>query len=156
MKVMIFQRIVPHYRVPVFKALSKKLDIIICHGNDPSESFLKGEVKGLDFPNYRIKDWYLSNTRETLMVQDVLTPILKFRPKVVVAEFALGILSNWALLGMKRLLGFKLVFWSHGYSRKRDLGLKIQSVTRFGFGSKTMLTELSFTAKKLETYWSHI
>jgi len=119
MKVLIFQRIIPHYRIPIFKALSEKMDIVVCHGKELPGAFLKDEEGNLNFPNCFIKNWYLSKTKENLVVQNVVAPILKYHPKVIVSEFSLGILSIWILLALRPLFRYKLIFWSHGYKKRK-------------------------------------
>jgi len=119
MTVLIFQRIVPHYRIPIFNSLSKRLDLVVCHGKEISGSSLKDESGNLGFPHFHIKNWYLSKKKETWVIQNIFTPIFRFKPTIVVAEFGLGILSNWLLLYLRTIFGYKLMFWSHGYNWKK-------------------------------------
>lgn len=119
MRVLIFQRIIPHYRIPIFKALSKHFDLIVCHGKEHKRSFLKDHSGDIGFKHCQIKNFYLSRTNDTLVFQNIFMPLIKYHPDVVILEFSLGILSNLLIFFLRKFLKYKLILWSHGYNRKK-------------------------------------
>jgi glycosyltransferase involved in cell wall biosynthesis len=56
---------------------------------------------------------------DVLVLMDVISPIHKLRPRVVIAQFELSMLSIWLLFLLRRFYGFKLILWGHGYDRTR-------------------------------------
>jgi len=115
--VLIFQRTLAHYRLPIFELINKITGAILCFGkNGPQKTFLSKVVP--DFEYYRVRDFYLIPSRETLVYLDVFSPLLKYKPTIVITEFALGILSNWFLLFLRPFFRYKLILWSIGYNTK--------------------------------------
>ncbi|MFC2091744.1 glycosyltransferase family 4 protein [Elusimicrobiota bacterium] len=116
--ILIFQRILTHYRLPIFKAINGLTGAVLCIGkNGPSGSYLSKVVP--DFKYCQVKDYYLSKNKDTLVVQDILTPLIKYKPKIIVIEFALCIITNWIFLLLRPVMKYKLIIWSHGYNRKK-------------------------------------
>jgi len=117
-KILIFQRMLVNYRVPIFKRLNEIFGTILCFSkNGPANNYFS-LVSNPDFPHYLVPGAYLSSQRETLMVQNVLKPLFKFKPSVCIIEFSLGILTNLLFYILRPFLKYKLVLWSHGYNRK--------------------------------------
>lgn len=56
--------------------------------------------------------------KENLVIQNVFSPLLKQKPKIVISEFSLGYLSFWALFFLKSLFKYKFVAWTHGFNNK--------------------------------------
>ena len=113
-KILIFQRILPDYRIPVFERLSNRLSFILCYGR--KNSYLKNPA---NFPREEIGTFYPCRNYETLVLQNVLAPIFKYKPSVVITGLALGIISNWLLLVFRPIFKYRLILWSHGYNRKK-------------------------------------
>jgi len=115
--ILVFQRVLTHYRLPIFREINKITGAILCLGKGGPKGTFLSKVNP-DSMHYRIRDYYPFIRNDTLVIQDVLTPLIKFRPDVIVVEFALCILSNWILLFLRPFLGYKLILWSHGYNRQ--------------------------------------
>jgi len=116
--ILIFQRTLAHYRLGIFREINKVTGAILCFGkNGPKGTFLS-KVRP-DFKYYQVRDYYPIRKKDTFVVQDILTPLFKFKPTVVITEFALGIISNYLLLLLRPFLRYKLILWSHGYNRKK-------------------------------------
>jgi len=103
--------------VPIFREINRRTGAILCFGkNGPKNTFLSRVTP--DFKHYQVKGYYPMSKIDTLVIQNVLTPLIKFKPDVIIVEFALCILSNWILLFLRPFLGYKLILWSHGYNRQ--------------------------------------
>jgi glycosyltransferase involved in cell wall biosynthesis len=121
-RVVVLQRIVPSYRMPVFRRLASELGWQIVFGrNVPSDNLALGCDEPFLHP-VEFKPWsgngssrYLVPTRQILDT---------FKPDAIIAEGALGLTSTWEL-GMRRALsGPLLLFWTIGYdpNRPRERG----------------------------------
>lgn len=117
----IFHRALPHYRGAILDRLNNYFKIIWVHSNSLIEG-LSGTSKNtfshcvrsieIDLPKK------IGLTGESLVLMDVLSPLRQFRPKVVIAQFELSLLSIWLLFIMRRLNGYKFILWGHGFSRR--------------------------------------
>jgi glycosyltransferase involved in cell wall biosynthesis len=119
-RALVFQRILPHYRVEIFRRLASELQAWVCHSKEVAGSSLH-DVNPNDFPHIRLPRIYLFN-KETAVAQSVLTPLLKYRPSAVVSEFALGYITLWFLFLLRPLLRFRLALWTHGVENKVAAG----------------------------------
>lgn len=117
--VLLFQRLIPHYRVPLFKKLNEELGIVVCHSRARKGASLKGQ-QDLGFPTIRLPRLYLGNA-PTSMVQCILPTLIKQRPRVVITEFSLQYLTFWLLFLFRWLFGYQLVVWTHGVKSKELL-----------------------------------
>jgi len=110
-KILLFQRLLPHYRRKVFQALSEELGIVLCAGRKgPKGTYLSKEKPSA--VTEEIRDFYPLPSRETLVFMDIFSPLLKYRPGIVITEFSALILSNYLLLFLKWFFGYKLIIWS--------------------------------------------
>lgn len=117
--ILIFQRVITDYRESIFQELCNKMNVIICFGkNGPPGSFLKKKIPA--YKHCRITDYYPCANNEYLLFQNIFYPLLKYKPGVIVIEFALGIISNLMLFILRPFFKFKLILWTHGYNRKRE------------------------------------
>lgn len=117
-KIVIFQRVLAHYRLPIFKKINRVTGAILCFGKGSNKRTFLSKVKP-DCPHLEIKDFYPYSKIDTCVFLDVFKPLSKYKPAVIVTEFALWIISNYLLLFLRPFLGYKLILWSHGYNRKR-------------------------------------
>ena len=116
-KILLFQRILPHYRIPLLRNLSHQLDIVICYSREKNGSGLKSEVDIHEMNRKIIQRWYLWKT-ENIMMQNVVSPILNYRPKTVICEGSFGYITFWMLLVLRKIFGYKLIAWTHGVENK--------------------------------------
>lgn len=119
-KVLLFQRIVPHYRIPVFNRLKHELNVHVCYSSEKKGALISSATMSDNFPGERVCRTYFLN-KETCVIQNVIKPLLKYRPKIVISEFSIGYLSFWALLFLKVIFRFKLIAWSHGINNDEIL-----------------------------------
>lgn len=118
--ILLFQRIVPSYRVPVFRRLNEELGIVVCHSID--ERSVHDQI---DFPHEVMPGRRILG-RVSSFRQRILPTLRKYRPAVVVTQYSFGFTTFWKLMLLKPFFGFKLIAWSHGV-RNRDMVLQQKS-----------------------------
>jgi glycosyltransferase involved in cell wall biosynthesis len=112
-RVIILQRVVPHYRMPIYRRLADELGWEIVFGRNVASKNLElvSDAPFLHPVDYR--PWSKAGT--TRYIVPVSRILEKFKPDAIVAEGAPGMTSTWEL-GARRLLGgTTLMFWSIGY-----------------------------------------
>ena len=118
-KVLVLQRIIPHYRVEFFKRLcqSTKLDVTLAHGQASPNSSLSSSPD-LDLPSVQLTNRFYRGSEKLVYQQGSISHIWRKRYDVVIAEFNPRIISN-LLLGLRlRPRKTKLIWWGHGFGRK--------------------------------------
>ena len=110
---LIFQRIVPEYRVGLFRNLYDELGLMVCHSQEPKGTRPASAHSLIDFKSVFLKGYYAPN-RVSMAIQNVLKPLTKHRPKVVISECSASYLTFWALLALRPVFKYKLIAWSHG------------------------------------------
>jgi glycosyltransferase involved in cell wall biosynthesis len=110
----IIQKIFAYYRKPLFDKLSKKYKMLLLHSKN------KSGIKQVE-ANYSKKIFGINFNRknDTNVFLATIIPLLKYRPKIVIHEFALGIISLPLVILICKILKIKLILWSHGYDRKK-------------------------------------
>ena len=77
--ILIFQRTLAHYRLPIFREINKITGAILCFGeNGPQNTFLS-KVQP-DFKHSCIRDYYPIAKKDTFVIQDIIAPLIKFKP----------------------------------------------------------------------------
>lgn len=118
MNVVLLQRIVPHYRVPIFERLHAELGWTVATGRGDAGFGLRG-MEG-DPAWLRRFDFRRSPENEYRAWVPVGEILRSLRPGAVVAEFSLQMSSTWTLAARRAVgLGPKLAFWSQGWNRER-------------------------------------
>ncbi len=112
---LIFQRILPYYRLPVFRRLYNQFGAIVCHSEERKGASLTSAWREADFPQCLIPRMYLVG-KETAALQHVLAPLRRYRPTIVISEFAVAYASLWLLMLLRPVFRFKLLLWTHGIS----------------------------------------
>lgn len=109
-RVVLLQRIIPGYRVPVLRRLAEELDWRIVFGrNVPGSSITDAPfLHGVDF-----RAWSAGGSARFIVPVGAI--IDRFKPDAIVAEGAPGLSSTWELAARRRFGGPKLLFWSIGY-----------------------------------------
>lgn len=114
--ILLFQRLIPHYRVALFKKLHQKLGIVVCHSRAKKGVSLQ-EQKELEFPNEVLKRVYFGKSA-TAMRQCILPVLRKYKPGIVITEFSLSYITFWCLFALKSIFRYKLIVWTHGVKSK--------------------------------------
>jgi L-malate glycosyltransferase len=122
-KVLILQRIVPHYRIAFFNALARNLlqrnmTLDLVYGQEAPGQVPKSELLTAPWST-RIRNWYLSIGRLMLVIQP-LNPLQLRAYSLVVVEQANSLVFNFLVFLLRPLFGYKVAFWGHGYNRQAE------------------------------------
>ena len=110
-KVVLVQKMFANYRKPVFDLLAQHVDLLVLYGHNNSGIETAKSNFSRKIPS--IQYWF----NDTAVILFPLFQILKFRPKVVILEFALGLFNLPFIILICKIFGIKCAFWSHGYDR---------------------------------------
>lgn len=119
---LIIQRVLPHYRVPLFAELHRQYDLrVVTAAHPPGGSFLH-------LANPAEHAWALPVQFEFPDANDPFLARLptdwilrKYEPPGIIAEFGMRISSSYSLAVARRLGRLRrLAFWSHGWQMGRS------------------------------------
>jgi glycosyltransferase involved in cell wall biosynthesis len=114
-KILIHQRIVPHYRKGFFARLCKKFSETKIIYGPPYTSEPLENAKDLPGDFYiKSKNYYFDKSGK-IFFSGIYSEIIKYKPHVVITGFSLGNLNVYILFVLKFFLRFKLILWSFGY-----------------------------------------
>lgn len=120
-RTLILQRVLPHYRVPLFAMLYERFGLrVVASANPPGGSFLN-LMNPADCPWAIPAPFVFPNALQPERVNVPVEWLFEsLQPKAIVAEFGLRISSSYSL-PYCRLTGklAKLAFWSHGWNMGR-------------------------------------
>lgn len=111
-QIVIIQRIFPEYRKPIFDALHKKVDFVLLHCKNKS-----GIKQTSSDYSVQIRKWQYGKG-ETQLFLRAFGYINQSKPKVIIHELAVGILSLPLVMFAKKKIGYKFILWGHMYNRK--------------------------------------
>jgi len=111
--VILFQRVLPSYRVPMFRYLYNDLNILVCHSKPPRFGKIASNLEKVDYPVESVGRFYFLQ-KETAVIQNVFKPLFKYRPEVVISPASLLYGTTWLLLLMRPFFKYKLILWGHG------------------------------------------
>jgi 1,2-diacylglycerol 3-alpha-glucosyltransferase len=111
--ILIFQQIVPAYRVPIFKAFYFRFNSILCHSIKNRKSKIRSATDVIDYPHEIIKNYDKFGTWQT-----IIPVLLKYKPKIVIAGVAATNFTFIKLLLLKKVFHYKLIAWGHGVHNK--------------------------------------
>ena len=118
--VMIIQRIIPHYRIPLFRALSQLpgMDLVVVHGTRSLDSGHTAHEGRLPFKT-AVAQWYritMFGLTATLQPGS-LSAVRSLSPHVVIAEGTFNILTNLLVALYCRLTGRRFIWWVGAWER---------------------------------------
>jgi glycosyltransferase involved in cell wall biosynthesis len=111
--ILLFQRILPAYRIPVFRALHKRFGVITCYSDEKKGQSLKSVNNGIDFPAEKLERIYFGSSPTTVL-QRVFKSLNSRKPKVVISEGSPSYITLWLLMLLKPFYRYKLIVWTHG------------------------------------------
>jgi len=122
-----YQRLLPSYRVDVFRQLNNKLagKLVVIHGQPPygSSHSTEPHENGWKFPVCKVTSLWIQGER--LVYLPILKPFFRFgKPSVVIIEQNPRILSAYLLWALCRIMRIPILLHGHGGSRRRMLGEK--------------------------------
>jgi glycosyltransferase involved in cell wall biosynthesis len=116
MKILIYQRVLPHYRIPFFDALYNKLQsvgiqLLVVAGNEKEGQVPKTVKVDRPWVEYR-HNLYFCFLGKDLVVQKIKLSDLK--SQAVIVEQSNRLFINYFLLLLGKLGFFKIGLWGHG------------------------------------------
>ena len=158
--VMIIERIFPKYRKDILDLLHKKMEFLLLHSRHDNG------VKQVtaDYSEY-IGSFQFA-PKESNLFLNAFSKIWRYRPKVIVYEYSIGIASLFPSYYLARLLGIKFVVWGHGYDHTKGfdpkkswadrlrvyLGRKADSVILYGNIARDNMAEYIDKEKMFVAY----
>lgn len=102
----------PHYRFPIYKLMDKELDCDFYFGHTVNSPIKKLDYNRLTNYKKEVRNHWIFNT--TFIWQFKVWPLVFKRYKYYILTGEPSILSNWLIMILGRLLGKKVLVWSHG------------------------------------------
>jgi glycosyltransferase involved in cell wall biosynthesis len=117
--VIILQRVVPHYRVPIFSALHQRFGWKVVSAKNPPRSTGLSLCKDGEF--LRLFPFSFPRPdRPYLTVVPLRQIMQELAPRAIIAEFSLQMSSTWQLgLSPRMRRNLQFLFWSHGPNLER-------------------------------------
>jgi glycosyltransferase involved in cell wall biosynthesis len=101
------------YRKPIFDLLNHEESFLLLHGKG-----LENKIIQSNAPYAKVVKQFRYWKGETNILLFVFPELIRLRPKVVIHEFAIGLLTLPMILLFSKIFKFKLILYSHGYNRK--------------------------------------
>ncbi len=133
--IFILQRVVTHYRLPVFERLYREFGWVVATSRVPPSGTHLNLVNG-EYEFIRRFDFAFPDPQNAFRCNVPLGQILRETgAKAVISEFSLRMSSTYELVARRRFLGAPItLFWSHGYDMGRGLatlGRRVRQWPRF-------------------------
>jgi glycosyltransferase involved in cell wall biosynthesis len=117
--IIIFQRILPHYRTGFFiKFAAKFKKSKILYGQPFKDESLKNDDLKNDDTFQKVKNLYF-NKKGSIFISEIFGIIKKAKPEVVISVFNTGNLNIYILFLLRKIYKFKIILWSFGYDPVR-------------------------------------
>ncbi|MBS1552727.1 MAG: hypothetical protein JST15_11740, partial [Bacteroidetes bacterium] len=119
LKILILQRLLPHYRTGFFrKFISKYPAAEIVYGQPYKDEPLKNsDIQSDSGFNFR-RNFYIGNSGK-IFISDIYGKIFGHRPSIVISVFNVGNLNIYLLFLLRFFLKYKLILWSFGYDPEK-------------------------------------
>lgn len=121
LKVAVVQRIIPHYRLPVFAKLTenKGLDVTILYGRAPNQGSMRNAENICEFKNkifFTIQFLLKSKRADYHFVFHpfMIFHLLKMKYQVIILEGPTNVIDNLFIIPISKLLKTKIVWWDPG------------------------------------------
>jgi glycosyltransferase involved in cell wall biosynthesis len=110
-KILMLHRIFASYRRPIYDKLAEKYDYLLLHGD--KDKTINQSVT----PYSKVIKSFQFNSNPTNVFFESFSTLFKFKPKVFIHEFAIGMLTLLPMYVCCKLMGVKFILYSHGYNR---------------------------------------
>ncbi|MEO8211216.1 MAG: glycosyltransferase family 4 protein [bacterium] len=114
-KILILQRILPHYRVGFFKKFQDKFpETKIVYGQPYNTEALQNAASLNEDYFIKKKNYYFEKGGR-IFLTGFYSFIFKYRPEIIISVFNIGNLNIYILFILKFFFKFKIILWSFGY-----------------------------------------
>lgn len=115
--VVFLNRYAPFYRDGLFRRIAAIWSTrILFSGKTLGGLLTASDAEAVSVPSLEIKR---AGRREIVWLA-AERALWRTRPRVVITELSLSLLSTFPLLILRRALGFRLVFWTHGFQDQKE------------------------------------
>jgi glycosyltransferase involved in cell wall biosynthesis len=125
LSVLFIHRIFALYRKPIYDLLADKYDFLLLHAEN------KTGIKQTLTSYSKIVKSFSYSKNPTHIFLETFCYIFKHKPKIVIHEFAIGMLSLPLMVALCKIKGIKLILYSHGYDRTKGLNPKKNILDRY-------------------------
>ena len=119
LKILILQRIVPHYRVGFFKKFHGKFPAAKIIYGQPSTVETLSNAKSLDKNIFKACGNLYLNPSGSIFLSRIYFKLFNYKPDIVISVFNTGNLNLYLLFLLRPILNFKIILWSFGYDPVR-------------------------------------
>lgn len=110
-KVLLVERIFPSYRRFVYDKMAEQFNFLFLHSDKDSE------VKLAVTDYSRLTKIFNYGKGQTHFLFNFFKPLLQFKPKAIIHESSIGILSLLPMYLCAKIMGAKFILYGHGYNR---------------------------------------
>ncbi len=162
------QLVCPHYRVPFFRELAGKVDLLVFHGKGEEKGSWQNSKKINGFKHTKLFSLILKFTVNDFMVRLVLFPALlfklhKFKPEVIISEGLTNVVNNVFIWLFCRAAAVPWIVWDSGRKKEKPMGLlrrcvellnifllkKAKAVLAYGSVAREYFISLGITPEKI-------
>jgi glycosyltransferase involved in cell wall biosynthesis len=108
-KVVMVQRIFPHYRKEIFSSLNKGFEFTLLHSDNESGILQIEQGFGCKVKNV---------TLGAVSYLFLTLKLFKLKPEVIIHEFSISFVNLFVCFMYAKLTSCKIILWGHGYDRK--------------------------------------
>ncbi|HMQ68394.1 MAG TPA: glycosyltransferase family 4 protein [Ignavibacteria bacterium] len=117
--IIIFQRILPHYRTGFFRKFTEKYkDSVVLYGQPHKYESLKNDDPEDDVKFKQVKNIYFTKSG-SIFFSKIFGIIFRSKPDIVISVFNTGNLNIYLLFLLRKFYKFKIILWSFGYDPVR-------------------------------------
>jgi len=114
-KIIILQRILPHYRAGIFRKLCKKFPgTKVIYGQPFNNESLKNADDLSNDIFIKCSNTYF-NRDGKIFISKIYSRIKEIKPAIIISVFNVGNLNIYILFFLRKLLKFRIILWSFGY-----------------------------------------
>jgi glycosyltransferase involved in cell wall biosynthesis len=124
-RVVIVQRILPHYRLPFFRLLSScnpDFNIQVFHGDNDVVSMDSNGFIERYFKNYFLSFFWFS----LVFQPSLMLNVIKNPPDLLILEGTFGVLTNMMLLTFRKIKHLPTIYWTAGWDNPSITGWRTQ------------------------------
>lgn len=111
-EIVFLNRYIPFYRGGIFRKMDQWRSTILLYSGKSLGNLKSAD--GVESAVVRSFDKASAGGRKIVWLGSTIK-LLQIRPKIVLTEMSLSLLSTWCLFALRPFLGFRLIFWTHGF-----------------------------------------
>lgn len=118
-KIIVLQRILPHYRAGIFRKLCGRFPgMSVFYGQPYKNESLKNADNLSDNFFIRCSNTYFDKNGK-IFISKIFSKIKELRAEIIISVFNVGNLNIYILFLLRKFLKFKIILWSFGYDPVR-------------------------------------